>query len=93
MPSRRCPCLASSRRRPSAAILIALLALFVALGGPARLRKLCSAGKDIKNRSLTTKDLSKKAVKALEVDAARLGQGAPAGQRRGLERQAATTRP
>ena len=39
---------------PSPALLIALLALFVALGGPAQAARLLS-GKDIKNRSLTTR--------------------------------------
>ena len=54
-------------RRPSAAMLIALLALFVALGGPAQARKL-NNGSDIrkgtvlsaqiKDGSLTERDLS-----------------------------------
>jgi hypothetical protein len=52
------------RLRPSPALVIALLALFVALGGPAQAARLLT-GKDIKNRSLSTKDLSKKAVKTL----------------------------
>jgi hypothetical protein len=45
-------------------MLVALLALFIALGGPAQAARLIS-GKDIKNRSVTTKDLSKKTVKTL----------------------------
>ena len=53
------------RRRPSAATLIALLALFVALGGPAEARKLFT-GKDIKNRSLGLRELSRPAIKQLK---------------------------
>jgi hypothetical protein len=61
-------------KRPSVASLIALLALFVALGGPAEAAKLINGknikagtvrGKQIKNRSLTTADLSSTAVRAL----------------------------
>jgi hypothetical protein len=61
-------------QRPSVASLIALLALFVALGGPAEAAKLINGknikagtvrGKQIKNRSLTTSDLSSAAVRAL----------------------------
>ena len=55
----------SRRRRPPVATLIALTALFVALGGPAEARKLFT-GKDIKNGSLTTKELSKKTVTELK---------------------------
>jgi hypothetical protein len=51
-------------RRPPAALVVALLALFVAVGGPAEAARLISS-KDVKNRSLQTKDLSKKAVKTL----------------------------
>jgi hypothetical protein len=50
--------------RPSAALIVALLALFVALGGPAQAARLLT-GKDVKNRSLTTKDLSRKSIKSL----------------------------
>jgi hypothetical protein len=53
------------RLRPSPAMLVALLALFIALGGPAQASRLLT-GKDIKNRSLSTKDLSKKAVRTLQ---------------------------
>ena len=52
------------KRRPSAALAIALLALFVALGGPAEARKLLRS-KDVKDSSLQTRDLSKRAVKTL----------------------------
>jgi hypothetical protein len=63
-----------SRRRPSAATAIALLALFVALGGPAQaahlidgslLQKGSVTGRAVKDRSLTTHDLSKAAVRRL----------------------------
>jgi hypothetical protein len=61
-------------RRPSAATLIALAALFVAVGGPAQAARLID-GKDIrpgtigskqvKDRSLKPRDLTKKAVRSL----------------------------
>jgi hypothetical protein len=54
----------SRRRRPSAPIVIALLALFVAAGGPAEARRLLT-GADIRDHSLQTRDLSRKAVKRL----------------------------
>ena len=53
------------KRRPSAALVIALLALFVALGGPAEAARLIGS-KQVKNRSLKTEDLSRKAVKTLQ---------------------------
>jgi hypothetical protein len=63
-------------RRPSAATAIAGAALFVALGGPAQATRLIS-GKDIaagtvtskqvKDRSLKPRDLSRRAVRALTV--------------------------
>ena len=53
------------RRRPSAALVIALLALFVAVGGPAEAARLIGS-KRRKNRSLKTEDLSRKAVKTLQ---------------------------
>ena len=51
-------------RRPSAALVVALLALFVAVGGPAEAARLIGS-KDVKNRSLKTEDLSKKTVRTL----------------------------
>ena len=51
-------------RRPSAALVVALLALFVAVGGPAEAARLIGT-KDVKNRSLKTEDLSKTAVRTL----------------------------
>jgi hypothetical protein len=63
------------RRRPSPAMVVALLALFVALDGPATAARLID-GKSIKrnsittgqirNRTLGTQDLSSKAVKSLQ---------------------------
>jgi hypothetical protein len=60
-------------RRPSFASSIALVALFVALGGPAhaahyidgKLRKGSVTSTTIKDRSLKTRDLSRKAVREL----------------------------
>ena len=52
------------KRRPSAALAIALLALFVAVGGPAEAARLIGS-KDVANHSLKTQDLSKKAVRTL----------------------------
>jgi hypothetical protein len=62
-------------RRPSAAMIVALLALFVALGGPAQAAHLINgkllkrgsvSGKAIKDHSVTTADLSKRAVRKLQ---------------------------
>jgi hypothetical protein len=55
------------KRRPSPATGIALLALFVALGGPAQAAHLVGriTSTDVKNRSLKTRDLSKRTVKQL----------------------------
>ena len=53
------------RRRPSAALIVALLALFVAVGGPAEAARLIGS-KDVANRSLKTEDLSRKAVRTLQ---------------------------
>lgn len=78
------------RRRPSAALIIALLALFVALGGPAGaanllngklLKKGTVTGRAIKDRSLTTRDISRRSVRALQrppkgsITAAQLANG------------------
>jgi hypothetical protein len=61
-------------RRPSAAFVLAAVALFVALGGPAEAQKLLSGSdikkgtvttRQIKDRSLEAKDLSVKARRAL----------------------------
>jgi hypothetical protein len=57
------------KRRPSLALVIALLALFVALGGPAEAQRLLGKGdvnsRVVKDRSLKTRDLSKRTVRDL----------------------------
>jgi len=53
------------KRRPSAALIVALLALFVAVGGPAEAARLIGS-KQVKNHSLKTEDLTRKAVKTLQ---------------------------
>jgi hypothetical protein len=57
------------KRRPSAALVVALLALFVALGGPAEAQRLLGKGdvnsRVVKDRSLKTRDLSRRAVRHL----------------------------
>jgi hypothetical protein len=61
-------------RRPSAPMLVALLALFVALGGPAEAARLINgariepgtvASKQLKDRSIKPRDLSNSAVRML----------------------------
>jgi hypothetical protein len=47
------------------ATIIALLALFVALGGGAALANRLISGEDIKNHTIAEKKLTKKAIKAL----------------------------
>jgi hypothetical protein len=57
------------KRRPSFATVVALLALFIALGGPAEAQKLLGRGdvdsRVVKDRSLKTRDLSRRAVREL----------------------------
>ena len=62
------------RRRPSAATLIALLALFVALGGPAQasrfingklLEKGSVTSRQVKDHTLRVRDLNRRAVRSL----------------------------
>jgi hypothetical protein len=57
------------KRRPSFASVVALLALFVALGGPAEAQRLLGKGsvnsRAVKDRSLKTRDLSKRTVREL----------------------------
>jgi hypothetical protein len=57
------------KRRPSLALVVALLALFVALGGPAEAQRLLGKGdvnsRVVKDRSLKTRDLSKRTVREL----------------------------
>jgi hypothetical protein len=64
------------RRRPTPAMVVALIALFVALGGPAQAKRVIIDGKVLKRNSVTSRaikngsvakaDLSKAAVKSLE---------------------------
>jgi hypothetical protein len=78
-------------RRPSAPLLVALLALFVALGGPAQAERLIDGAKikrnsvgskQIKDRSVRERDLARPAVRALRatpdgsITAAKLGDSA-----------------
>ena len=72
-------------RRPSAATVIALLALFVALGSTGlaapvveRAKRLIT-GKQIKNGSLEAKDLSRKARRSLRGLPGRRGDDGPQG--------------
>jgi hypothetical protein len=57
------------RLRSTAPMLVALLALFVALGGPAEAKRLLGRGsvtsREVKDRSLTVRDLSRPAVRTL----------------------------
>jgi hypothetical protein len=62
-------------RRPSPAMLVALLALFVALGGPAQARRLVNGAdiktgtvrsKQIKDRTIALRDLNPAVVRLLE---------------------------
>jgi hypothetical protein len=57
------------KRRPSFALVVALLALFIALGGPAEAQRLLGKGdvdsRVVKDRSLKTRDLSKRTVREL----------------------------
>jgi hypothetical protein len=69
------------RRRPSPAMVVALIALFIALGGPAEakrrlmdgglIRKGTVTGREIKNGSVAKADLTKAAVRALSATPAR----------------------
>jgi hypothetical protein len=63
-------------RRPSPALLVALLALFVALGGPAEAKRLIDGSdiktgsirsRQIKNHTIAVKDISASAQKSLKV--------------------------
>jgi hypothetical protein len=58
------------KRRPSFATIVALLALFVALGGPAEAQRLLSKGSvtsvSIKDRTVKLRDLKRKTVRQLQ---------------------------
>src|SRR3954447_22784094 len=67
-------------RRPTPATLIACVALFVALGGPAQAAKLINgklirkgtvSSKQLRDHGVTTTDLSKRTVRALQATPAR----------------------
>jgi hypothetical protein len=55
------------KRRPSFATVVALLALFLALGGPAEAARVAKriTGADVKDHSLQARDLSRDAVRSL----------------------------
>ena len=78
------------KRRPSPALVVAIVALFVAFSGTATAALVMTGkdikdgtitGKDVKNRSLGTRELSKKAISSLKRHAQGGEQGAagPAG--------------
>jgi hypothetical protein len=84
------------RRRPSPAFIVAMIALFVALDGPATaarlidgrsIRKNTITTKQVRNRSLGTADLSSAAIKRLRLTPAasigskQLGDGAVTGSK------------
>ena len=56
-----------SRRRPSPALLVACLALFVALGGPAQAQRLLVGSGDLKEGAVTSRAIRDGAVRAGEV--------------------------
>jgi hypothetical protein len=74
------------KRRPSFATVVALLALFIALGGPAEAQRLLGKGSvtslSVKDRSIKLRDLSRKTVRQLQtprnnsITAAKLANGA-----------------
>ena len=76
------------RRRPSASMAVACLALFVALGGvgyaaatidSADIVNNTVASKDIKNRGIATKDISRRTVRALRGQTGPQGPQGPQG--------------
>ena len=60
------------RRRPSPAMVVSLIALFVALGGSAY--ALTITGASVKNRSLTGKDIRKNSLSGTEIRESRVGK-------------------
>jgi len=60
------------RRRPSPALIISLIALFVALGGTAY--ALVITGADVKNGSLTGKDLRKNTLTGAQIKESKVGK-------------------
>ena len=68
-----------SPRRPSISLVVAALALFVALGGPAEAQRLLS-GSDIKKGTITSKQVKDRSLEAADLSAkARRGLTAPGG--------------
>jgi hypothetical protein len=77
-----------NRIRPTASMVVACIALFVAMGGvgyaaatigSAQIKNNTIKSADVKNRSLGTKDLSSKAVKSLKGAKGEAGPAGPAG--------------
>lgn len=60
------------RRRPSPAMVVALIALFIALGGSAY--ALTITGGNVKNGSLTGKDIKKNSLAGREIKESRVGK-------------------
>lgn len=60
------------RRRPSPALVISLIALFIAMGGSAY--ALVITGGDVKNGSLTGKDLRRNTLTGTQIRESRLGK-------------------
>lgn len=60
------------RRRPSPALIISLIALFVAMGGTAY--ALVITGADVKNGSLTGKDLKKNTLTGAQINESKVGK-------------------
>jgi hypothetical protein len=61
------------RHRPSPAMIVALLALFVALGGTATAAGLLITGKQIKNGSVAGIDIKNNTLRGADIDESRLG--------------------
>ncbi len=67
------------RRRPSPALVISLIALFVSLGGTSFAAATLINGKQIKRHSIATNRLTKKAIKQLKGNRGPAGPAGPAG--------------
>jgi hypothetical protein len=64
-----------SRRRPSPALLVACLALFVALGGPAQAQKLLVGSGDLKEDAVTSRAIRDGAVRSKELRTGAVASG------------------
>ena len=60
------------RRRPSPAMVVSLIALFIALGGSAY--ALTITGGNVKNGSLTGKDIRKNSLTGTQIRESRVGK-------------------